>query len=343
MRLKIELESTATILCAARIRAMLCAVLALAASLRAEPDLRIGIIGTDTSHTVVLSRIFNDPAAPDHVPGARIVCAYPGGSTDIPLSANRVAGFAREAQAQFGVITVNSIAEVMARSDAVVILSLDGRIHLAQAKLAFPAGKPIFVDKPLAGSVADAVEIIRLARRDHTPLFSASSMRFSTAMVALKARQVGTIMGAISYGPSPIEAHVPDLAYYGIHAVDALFAVLGPSCESLSCLHTEDSDVVSGRWSGGRTGVVYGLRNVARGYNVTVFGTKAIASGGQSSAYQELALQLVQFFRTKRSPVSDREMLEVIAFIQAAEQSKHQAGSPVSVVGLIPEDLRKRL
>ena len=168
----------------------------------AQADIRIGIVGTDTSHTVVLSRIFNDFRLRRIMSLAATSSApFPGGSPDIPLSATRVAGYAAEAKAKYGVETETSIADVVAKSDAISILSLDGRIHLAQAREVFPSGKPVFIDKPLAGSVEDAAAIIRLAHETHTPFFSASSMRFSTAMVRLKATNVGTVRGALSYGP----------------------------------------------------------------------------------------------------------------------------------------------
>ena len=135
-----------------------------------------------------------------------------------------------------------------------------------------------------------------------------------------------------------IESHVPDLAYYGIHAVEALFTRSwgrGVRIATELPATPTDTDVVSGPWSGGRTGVVYALRS-ARGFNVTVFGSKSIASGGQPTAYRELAQQMVRFFQTKQAPVSEKEMLEVIAFIQAADESKKNGGKPVSVGDLIP-------
>ena len=55
------------------------------------PDrMKIGIIGTDTSHSIAFTELLNDPNHRYHVKGGEIVVAYPGGSPDFELSASRV-------------------------------------------------------------------------------------------------------------------------------------------------------------------------------------------------------------------------------------------------------------
>ena len=120
-------------------------------------EIRIGIVGTDTSHALQFAKLLQGDG-PDRVSGARIVAAYKGGSPDIPNSANRVDGFAAELASTYGVALCETIEEVVAQADAIMILSLDGRRHLEQARKVFPSGKPVFVDKPVAASVADAVK-----------------------------------------------------------------------------------------------------------------------------------------------------------------------------------------
>ena len=53
-------------------------------------DLRLGIIGCDTSHVVAFTETLNNPEAKGHVPGGKVVAAYKGGSADIPSSISRV-------------------------------------------------------------------------------------------------------------------------------------------------------------------------------------------------------------------------------------------------------------
>src|SRR5512132_4200997 len=142
-------------------------------------DIRVGIIGTDTSHVPAFTKLLNgDPSEPGHIAGARVVAAYKGGSPDLPESANRVENFAKEIQAKYGVEIVPDIATLLTKVDAVLIESVDGRPHLEQAKPVIAAKKPFFVDKPLAATYEDAKEIVRLAKAAGVPFFSSSSSRF---------------------------------------------------------------------------------------------------------------------------------------------------------------------
>ena len=70
---------------------------ALLCSANAEPDkpIRIGMIGLDTSHVTAFTEIMHNAEAKGHVPGARVVAAFKGGSPDIPSSINRVEGYHR--------------------------------------------------------------------------------------------------------------------------------------------------------------------------------------------------------------------------------------------------------
>ena len=148
----------------------------------AEPakPLRAGIIGLDTSHVVEFTKAFNNPKVPPELAGVKIVAAYPGGSPDLPASWNRVNGYT-DMLRRMGVEIVGSIDELLKRVDVVLLESVDGRPHLAQARPVIAAGKPLFIDKPMAASLADAMLIFRLAKEKNVPCFSASSLRFARA------------------------------------------------------------------------------------------------------------------------------------------------------------------
>src|SRR5260370_36602737 len=144
----------------------------------AHADIRLGIIGTDTSHVIAFIKILNDPSSPDYVPGARIVAAYKGGSPDVESSYKRVDKFAEELRTKWRVEFVSDIPALCRKVDGVLLESVDGRVHLGQAKPVIAAGKPLYIDKPLAASLEDAREIARLAKAANVPWFSSSSLRF---------------------------------------------------------------------------------------------------------------------------------------------------------------------
>src|SRR5207245_83421 len=187
-------------------------------------------------------------------------------------------------------------------------------------------------DKPVAGSLRDAIEIYRLAKEHQAPVFSSSAYRFYDSLIELKKTDVGEVRGAISWGPAHLEPHHPDFFWYGIHPAEALFTVLGAGCESVVRTSTPDTDVVTGVWSGGRVGTLVGLRAGPLPHRVTVFGTKKTAeqkSGGDD--YAPLVREIMKFFQTGVAPVSPDETLEIYAFMEAADESKRLGGQPVRI------------
>jgi predicted dehydrogenase len=295
-------------------------------------DLKIGIIGTDTSHCIAFTEVINKTASPGHIDGGRVVAFVKGGSADIPSSINRVEEYATKLEKDFGLKPVPSIEELCQQVDCVMIESVDGRPHLEQARAVIAAKKPVFIDKPLAGTLRDAIEIARLAKEAGVPVFSSSAYRYYDSMVELKKMNVGGIRSAISYGPSPIEEHHPDLFWYGVHPTEALFEVLGTGCETVTRTHTPDTDIVTGTWSGGRIGVVHALRTKPTPHKVTVFGANGFAEQKSASdSYAPLVAEIIRFFQTGKAPVSIDETVESLAFMEAADESKRQGGKIIKI------------
>ena len=295
-------------------------------------DLKIGVIGMDTSHVTAFTKLLNDATAPDHVPGGKVVAAFKSGSADIPSSIGRVEEYATVMQRDFGVKFVPTIEELCREVDCVLLLSVDGRPHLAQARAVIAAKKRVFIDKPIGGTLRDAVEIFRLAKEAGVPVFTSSAYRYYDSMIELKKTDVGTIRSAISYGPAHLEEHHPDMFWYGVHPAEALFTVMGRGCESVVRTHSADTDVITGVWSGGRIGVLHGLRTKPLPHKVTVFGDKGFAEQkSEGDSYAPLVREIMQFFQTGVPPVSAEETLELMAFMEAADESKRRDGQPVKL------------
>ena len=299
-----------------------------------EPVIRVGIIGLDTSHVTAFTALLNDPANPNHVPGARVVAAYKGGSPDVESSASRLERFTNELKTKWNVEIVDSIEELCRKVDAVLLESVDGRPHLAQVRPVFAAKKRVFIDKPLTASYRDAREIVRLSKESGTPFFSTSSLRFVTEVQQLKTNEkLGRMLGAFTFSPSPTEPHHPDLFWYGIHGVEMLFTLMGTGCESVTRVHTAGADVVVGQWKDGRTGTFRGIRDGKQDYGAIAFGSQAVLPTNvpMKVDYRGLVVEIVKFFQTGVPPVSPEETLEVMAFMEAADLSKAQSGRPVKL------------
>ena len=234
--------------------------------------------------------------------------------------------------------------------DAVLLESVDGRPHLEQFKailraeppveadkgaellLSRPPGansvKPVFIDKPIAGSLRDGIEIFRLADRARVPVFSSSSLRFAKDTQAVAHGSLGKVTYVETYGPCELEKHHPDLFWYGVHGVEALYTILGTGCETVQRGKTKDGRIeVIGDWSGGRKGVF----REDKSFHGLAKGEKGEASAGSFDGYVPLVVQIMKFFQTGIAPVQPSETIEILAFMEAADKSKAQHGASVKI------------
>jgi hypothetical protein len=292
------------------------------------------MIGLDTSHVPAFARLFNDPKAGGELAGIRVVAGYPGG-TDMPASRDRVAMFTEQLRGM-GVEIVPTIPALLAKVDVVLLESVDGRIHLQEAIPVIKAGKPLFIDKPAAGSLADAVAIFDLARRRRVPCFSSSSLRFSGSVQELRTNSaIGQIVGAVTWGPCSYQEGTPDMFFYGIHGIEALFTLMGTGCETVARIQAADADVLTGVWSDGRVGTYRGLRRHKEEFGAVAFGTKGIAPAAKPDGYEELCREIGRFFKTGQPPVTAEETIEIFAFMEAADESKRLGGKPVTLKAVL--------
>jgi len=314
--------------------------LAFPAPARAEEKvIRLGMIGLDTSHVIAFTSYLNNPK---NNTGCKVVAAFPGGSPDFKSSADRIEKFTADMRDKFGVEMVKSIEELCQKVDGVLLESVDGRPHLAQAKPAIAAGKPLFVDKPVAANLDDVIEIFRLAKEKNVPCWSSSSFRYGEGVAGARTdEKLGKIVGCDVFGSSSWTEFHPDLYLYGIHPVEALFTVMGPGCEQVRRVKTDGTDLVIGMWKGGRVGTFRDLRGGKPEAPVVIYGTKASATA-QSGGYTPLLEEIVKFFKTGKPPVPAEETIEIYAFMSAADESKAKDGAAVSVPDLIERAKKRR-
>lgn len=292
-----------------------------------DTTLKIGIIGLDTSHAPAFTELLNDLNHPYHIEGGKVVAAYPGGSPDFELSASRVEGFTAKIRDQFHVAMADSPEEVAEASDAVLLLSVDGRVHLDQFRKIAPYGKPVFVDKPFAVSSEDARAIAELAQAHRIPLVSCSSVRYAQGLAdALSDDSGGALIGADCYGPLELQPTQPGLYWYGIHTADMLYAALGQGCRQVRTVTNDDHDLVVAEWADGRVGTIRGNRKGNRTFGALIHrekGSRFVDVYAHPKPYYASMLEAVMtMFRTGVPPIDLNETLEVIRFIEAANESR---------------------
>jgi predicted dehydrogenase len=294
-------------------------------------EVKIGMVGLDTSHCMAFTGILNDQEHEYHLPGARVVAAYPGGSELFSSSRNRVQGFTEQLESKYGLALYDSIPDLVQDVDAILLESVDGRQHREQFSQ-MAVGKPVYIDKPFATSTTDALEIVRLAEETGTPIMSCSSLRYAAGIAGLA--QDAQVLSCEAFGPAALLDDYPGLFWYGIHSAEILFSLMGAGCEAVRCVHYPDTDVVIGEWQDGRVGILRGTRFEKGQFGCVVHtdeGTRCGIAGSKPPYYYLLMQEVVEFLKTGVSPIDTGETLGIVAFLEAADRSRDQGGKVVRV------------
>ncbi|MBX6772845.1 MAG: Gfo/Idh/MocA family oxidoreductase [Chloroflexi bacterium] len=295
--------------------------------------LRIGLVDCDTSHVVAFTQRLNHVgiAAEQWVDGARVVAAVPGQSL---VSPERIAGHVEQLRG-FGVEIVERPEDLLGRVDAVFIESVDGSVHRERALPFIEAGLPVFIDKPFTTRAAEARELVEAAQRRGSFLTSASALRYAREVQDVRRRrdELGAVLGADTHGPASLHPRNPGLFHYGVHAVEMLYALMGTGCRAVRCIREEGVEIVVGRWEGGRLGTVRGTRQGVYAFGFTAFCEKGVVPALIDSRfyYRDLLKTVVGALESGQWPLSAEELIEPVAFQEAALTSAEQGGAEVSL------------
>ncbi len=312
-----------------------------------KPHVKIGVLGLDNYQAVAYAQLFNSPKATGDLLGVRVVAAYPIGSDDIAESRTSLPKW-KEQIGKFGVEMVDSVDELLKRCDAVMVMSLDGRHHLKQVEPVLRAKKPVYIGRPLAGSLEDAVAIFKLAAETKTPCWSSSQHRFSPGFSGMKNHpEVGRVLGCDVYGGGKSDKETPGFIWSSLHSIEALYAIMGPGVVSVACTSTDSAEQFTCVWSDGRIGTYRGIKEGAVKYSATVFGDKGVSTAGiyghgvpvkgvvptndEYMGYKGIAIEMAKFYKGGPTPVSAAETLEIFTLLRAAEVSKAAGGKTVQL------------
>jgi predicted dehydrogenase len=289
-------------------------------------ELKVGLIGLDTSHAPEFTRLLNDANGKDHVPGGRVVAAFPGGSPDMELSRSRVEGFTRTLREKYSVEMKDSPEAVAEAVDLVMILSVDGRVHRAQFERTAKFKRPTFIDKPFAVSVDDAEAMLRLAHSEKIALMSCSSVRYSDNVVEALGGKRQEVLGCDAHGPLSEVPTQPGLFFYGVHTVDLVVSVLGHGCNEVRAAHYDACDVVTLAWPDGRVATARLMKEPHGRFGVTLHrkgGAQFVdASAAKRAAYASMLEAILRSLPNGKSDVPEDEMLDTIKICAAANRSR---------------------
>jgi predicted dehydrogenase len=299
-------------------------------------ELKIGMIGLDTSHAPAFARCFNKDDHAEHIPGARVTVGYSGGSTDFDLSINRVEGYTKQLRDEFDVNIVDSPEAVAEQADLVFIMTCDGRAHRGLFERVVKFGKPTFIDKPMATSAADASAMFQLAKQHNVGLMSCSSLRYAQPLAdALDhCGDLGAIVGCDVFGPMEIHPPLPGLFWYGIHSVEMVNRIMGRGCKQVGVTTIRDGDVLTLAYEDGRVAVVRGLRKGHHKFGATIHREKGPqlvnASDTKRSYYASMLDAVMRSLPNKKSDVEAQDTMEIMRILEAGNKAR-ESGMVVKV------------
>lgn len=322
-----------------------------------KAPVRVGIVGFDNYQALAFTQLWHKPFDdnPD-LAGLKVVAAWPGGSDDIEETKVDIERW-RPRLIELGVSMEDSVEAVLAKVDAVIIMTVDGRAHLPLAEKVLKAGKPAYIGRPLAGSLEDVIAIFDLSEKYKTPLFSCSQHRYSPGFIGMRNHpEVGEVTGVSVYGGCPTEPHHAEFFWHSVHSFDTLYTIMGPGVVTVTRASTPDAELVTCVWKDGRIGTFRGIRKGAIRYSATVFGEKGVAKAGKYGypaavngevpksrykGYEGVATEIAKFFKSGKNPIPPSETIELFATMEAAHESARQDGAPVKVADILAAARKK--
>lgn len=325
----------------------------------AEP-VRVGILGLDNYQGVAYAQLFNNPLAEGDLAGLRVVAVLPDPSPDYPesralterwlgqigqLYQNPKQGSPTVAPPE----VVGSLNEFLQKVDVVLMASLDGHQHLAQATPVLQAGKPLFITRPLAATREEANAILDVAQRTGTPCWSSSQHRFSPGFSGMRDHpEVGSVLGCDVYGGFDLKNSAgADAFTRPLHSIETVFAIMGNGCVSVASNSTSTAEIYVMEWGDGRVATYRGIKEGSVKWSATVFGSKGVSTAGvyghgipvqgvvptkdKYMGYGGIGVEIAKFFKGGPVPVAPSETRQIFALLHAVQSSKQQQGARVEV------------
>ena len=311
---------------------LLFAVAVASCAFAASAEVKIGIVGIDTSHAIEFTKHINVDKDREIFKDFRITAAYKYGSRSIASSTNRYPKYEAQLK-EMGVEMMPSIKELLAKVDVVMLETNDGREHFAQAREIFASGKRVFIDKPVAHNYADAMRIIREARRTKTPFFSCSTLRWTKNVQAARKGELGKVRGLDFAAPCNVEKTHSRYTWYGIHGFEPVVAVLGVGADAVTTLANDKEDVITVSRKDGRFAVLRMMRGEGMWNYASRLYTedKGPVDLGGNEGYALMLEEILKFFRTGVAPFPIEETEEIFALMEAAAESHRLKGATVSL------------
>ncbi|MDD5598322.1 MAG: Gfo/Idh/MocA family oxidoreductase [Victivallaceae bacterium] len=212
-----------------------------------------------------------------------------------------------------GVREAASIEQVVDESDCIVVLSPDNsEMHEELADLALRSGKAVYVDKPIAPSLAVARKLFEKAGKYNTPMMSCSALRFTPELENALRNDIGG---------SPIHFTSikggGDFATYAIHQLEMLVMLMGPGVKRVLQCGTEKTILMIMEYHDKRRASINIIPNHPFNLSIQFGDNKSIVLNKLEGYFPKFVDAMLTFFENSASLVPQEETLEIAALIEA--------------------------
>lgn len=284
-------------------------------------QIKIAIIGLDTSHSVELPRLMCSPEVKPEmkIEGMTVTACQ---RFETPFQNKEGLDKRQEQLESWGIKVTESFEEAVRDCDAIQIEINDPAYHLPYFEKAVTLGKPIFLDKPLAGTLEDGRKILELARKHKARVFSGSSLPLTPTIPVALAKLDGEILLGHTFGALGTAPAGDSLIWYGVHSFEMLQRLMGCGAEKVFAIDNGVSVVSSINYSGNRRGLVESIRGMwTYGGRAQSMKSAEFFHVDSSQLYYHLMTHIRSFFQGGEAPIPLEQTFEGLAMMDAARKS----------------------
>lgn len=225
---------------------------------------------------------------------------------------------------RFGVEKCGTIAEVVEKSDCIIVLSPDNpERHPDLCREPLASGKRVYVDKTFALSKDIARQIVEHGEKHNTPFFSTSALRFSNELKDIKREGICFIN---SRGPGNFDT-------YAIHQIEPIVVLMGSEVERMMSVGSGKYESMVIEFSNGRRAVMshYGWTGIDFEMTVNYEDGSTVKIPQMSDYFPNFIRSLCTFFKTGETFADHDEMISVMGIIEAGNKALKTPGEWIEV------------
>ena len=222
--------------------------------------------------------------------------------------------------------------DMIGHIDAVIIGTDIGSQHVERARPFVEDGLPIFIDKPLCDNLKDLATFRKWIKVDKHPILSSSAMRYQKELLPYRISTHD--LGELRLITAPM---AKKWETYGIHALEAIYPIVGPGFISIQNTGTKDRNIVHMTHKDGIDIVIGCINGMAYGGAVCLNGTLGSAAVKGNDTFYAFKSQLqafIDYLRSGTPPFPFEETEELMKLVIGGIESRNNNNKKIFIKDL---------